>query len=446
MPSDLQHLQRYATTGDAHAFRELVQAHGAMVHATALRVTRDAATAQDVAQETFLELARKAGGITQSVGAWLHRVAWNRACDAVRRESTRKRVEQTMAETWHTDREATWPDIEPHVDDALNELPNELREVLVLYFLEGRTQAEVARHLGKNQATVSRAIERGISAMREALRSRGLIAGAGLAALFTAQSAQAMPVAVQVSLGKLSLTGIGAISAIPNASVVTTTLITMTAATKALLITGTLVAVSLPFVIDRQEKPPTTAVLPPVAKAMAAKPASVSGASDTSDEEVFNLLFGGDSDRSKHARSLVEDYRAAHPGRSMIELAKDPALTAKLQPLMQAMMTQPELGKQFVESMQLAMKVKGINPSPNTNISLNMGEGFLNTESQAERYLGAVLANDAKALAQLFADVVTEAAVEMAFDPREGPTSNGVSISKGPLPPGAKVIQKEPED
>jgi hypothetical protein len=39
MPSDLQHLQRYATTGDAHAFRELVQAHGAMVHATALRVT-----------------------------------------------------------------------------------------------------------------------------------------------------------------------------------------------------------------------------------------------------------------------------------------------------------------------------------------------------------------------------------------------------------------------
>ena len=237
MPSDLQHLQRYATTGDAHAFRELVQAHGAMVHATALRVTRDAAAAQDVAQETFLELARKAGGITQSVAAWLHRVAWNRACDAVRRESTRKRVEEAMAETWHTDREATWPDIEPHVDASLNELPNELREVLVLYFLEGRTQAEVARHLGKNQATVSRSIERGISAMREALRSRGVIAGAGLVALFAAQSAQAMPVAVQVSLGKLSLTGIGTSSAIPAASV-TTTLITMTATTKALLVTA----------------------------------------------------------------------------------------------------------------------------------------------------------------------------------------------------------------
>lgn len=80
MLSDLQHLQRYARTGDAHAFRELVRAHGPMVHATALRVTRNEASAHDVAQEAFLELARKAGSVTQSVAAWLHRVAWNRAC------------------------------------------------------------------------------------------------------------------------------------------------------------------------------------------------------------------------------------------------------------------------------------------------------------------------------------------------------------------------------
>jgi hypothetical protein len=350
-----------------------------------------------------------------------------------------------MAATWHTDREATWPDIEPHVDASLNELPNELREVLVLYFLEGRTQAEVARHLGKNQATVSRSIDRGISAMREALRSRGVIAGAGLAALFAAQSAQAMPVAVQVSLGKLSLTGIGTSSAIPAASV-TTTLITMTTTTKALLVTGALAAVSLPFVLPRTENKPAPSRQPAATKAIATNPISKSNPAQISDKEMFDLLFGGESDRSKHARSLVDDYRAAQPGLSLTELAKDPALTAKLQPLMQEMMSKPELGKQFGEAMQLAMQVKGIKPSPGTNISLNMGEGFLNNESQAERYLGAVLANDAKALAQLFADVVNEAAAEMALDPRAETSSSGVSISKGPLPPGAKVIQKEPED
>ena len=446
MPSDLQHLQRYASTGDAHAFRELVQAHGAMVHATALRVTRDAAEAQDVAQETFLELARKAGGITQSVAAWLHRVAWNRACDAVRRESTRKRVEEAMAEVWHTDREATWPDIEPHVDDALNELSNELREVLVLYFLEGRTQAEVARHLGKNQATVSRAIERGIVAMREALRSRGVIAGAGLAALFTAQSAQAMPVAVQVSLGKLSLTGIGTSSAIPAGSV-TTTLITMTATTKALLVTGTLAAVSLPFVLHRQEAKPTSVGPPSVAKNSPAKPKAKPKGPEISDEEAFNLMFGGDLDKGRQAHALVKEYRAQHPGSTLMEsLKQDADIGAKTAEIMQMMAQNPKQFKVLWEATQFAMQMKGIQPSPQTQVKLELDDAFMRTEAEAERFLGAVLSKDPEALAEAFSNVINSAAVEMALDPGADKTSTGVSISKGPLPPGAKVIQKEPED
>jgi hypothetical protein len=75
-----------------------------------------------------------------------------------------------------------------------------------------------------------------------------------------------------------------------------------------------------------------------------------------------------------------------------------------------------------------------------------MGDGFLNTESQAERYLGAVLSNDAKALAQLFTDVVNEAAVEIALDPGADKTSNGVSISNTPTPPGALIAPVEPEN
>jgi hypothetical protein len=350
-----------------------------------------------------------------------------------------------MAETWHTDREATWPDIEPHVDEALNELPQDLREVLVLYFLEGRTQVEIARYLDRNQATVSRAIDRGITALREALKTRGITCGIGLAALLTSQSAHAMPAALQASLGKLSLTSIGVpSSAIPTATVAGSTLIAMTTTTKALLITGTLATASLPFLLSRPEakpvaiQPTTAATTPP------RNPIAKANASELTDQEVFDLLFG---ERSHNAQSLVDEYRAAHPGVSVIELAKDPALTPKLQALMQKMMTTPgEQGKAFGDAMELAMKVKGIKPSPNTNTSLNLGESIMTTESRAERYLGAILSDDAKALAQLFADVVNEAAVEMALDPGADKSSSGVSIGKGPLPPGTKVIQKEPED
>ncbi|MBB5031616.1 RNA polymerase sigma factor [Prosthecobacter vanneervenii] len=447
MLSDLQHLQRYASTGDAHAFRELVRAHGGMVHATALRVTKNEATTQDVAQEVFLELARKAGSITQSVAAWLHRVAWNRACDAVRRERSRRRAEDAMAETWHTHREATWADLEPHVDEALNELPGELHEVLVLYFLEDRTQAEIARHLGRNQATVSRCIERGITAMRQILKSRGITCGAGLAAIFAAQPAQAMPFALQTSLGKLSMAGIGSGSAaVPAATFVSSSLIAMTTTTKALLITGTLTAASLAFVLPRPQAALPSSKPPSARQSAARTPVAKNKASGVSDQEMFAMLFGPGTDRLSNARSLVDEYRVAHPGKSLIELAKDPALAPKLQALMQDMMTQPEVGRQFGEATELAMKIKGIKPSPGTNVTLNMGDGFLDNESQAERYLGAVLSRDAQALAQFLTDVLNEASMEMALDPGAEKTSGGVSISTGPLPPGTKVIQPDPED
>ena len=255
----------------------------------------------------------------------------------------------------------------------------------------------------------------------------------------------AMPAALQASLGKLSLTSIGASSAaIPATTVAGSTLIAMTTTTKALLITGTLATASLPFLLSRPETKPVAIQPTPATTTPPRNSIAKAKVSEMSDQEVFDLLFG---ERSQNAQSLVDDYRAAHPGVSLMELAKDPALTPKLQALMQKMMTaHGEQGKAFGDAMELAMKIKGIKPSPNTNISINLGESIMTTESRAERYLGAILSDDAKALAQLFADVVNEAAVEMALDPGADKSSSGVSISKGPLPPGTKVIQKEPED
>lgn len=97
MTAKLEQLHRYHDQGDARAFSDLVHAHASMVFATARRVTRDASLAEDVAQETFLDLARLGHGITDSVSAWLYRVAWHRACNAVRADVTRKRCEAASA-------------------------------------------------------------------------------------------------------------------------------------------------------------------------------------------------------------------------------------------------------------------------------------------------------------------------------------------------------------
>jgi RNA polymerase sigma factor (sigma-70 family) len=403
-----------------------------MVHATALRVTRDAAAAQDVAQETFLELARKAGGITQSVAAWLHRVSWNRACDVVRRETARKRVEEAMAETWHTDREATWPDIEPHVDASLNELPNELREVLVLYFLEGQTQAEVAQHLGRNQATVSRAIERGISAMREALRSRGVTAGAGLVALFTAQTAQAMPVAVQVSLGKLSLTGIGTSAAItPASSIFTTTLITMIATTKTLLaIAATTALVAVPLIYQQQHKP---------APVIAAKPAPRDSPVKTArlaDSSTPSISQNTKPELSQTARIKAEAFIRNHRGLSQDALLQSPEIAIfneNWQRLMNSFSPRDNQRMQDAQDTFVAINGK----KSGLNLTLR------NVDDPASReMIEAAFSDDPAYVADWLLRKLDAATFETAISPGVSETSEGVKIIRGGLKKSGPVTPK----
>ena len=218
MLTDLQLLSRYHLEGDATAFRDLVQAHAGMVFATARRITRDEAMAEDVAQETFFQLARQSRHITQSVAAWLHRVAWRRACNAVRDAATRRRIEEDAAASEAAVREpaqheATWTEVQTVLDEAIDELPDNLRVPLVMHFLQGRSQRDIAEQMGVNQSTVSRHVDEGLSVLRDHLRTRGLLCGAGLAALLTANSASAAPATLLASLAKLSMSGIGASTA-----------------------------------------------------------------------------------------------------------------------------------------------------------------------------------------------------------------------------------------
>lgn len=228
METDLQLLSRYHRQGDAGAFQSLVHSHAGMVHATAVRVTRDFMLAQDVAQETFLALARSGGAAIQSVGAWLHHVAWQKARDCVRGESRRKLHESAAAEHLHQPGgEATWTELEPMLDEAINELPNEAKAMLISRFFRDQTQQQIAAEMGVSQSKVSRVLDQGIAGLRAKLRARGLICGAGLASLMSAHGVQAAPPALIANLGKLALSGVGA----------ATTKVTFTQTLKSILMT-----------------------------------------------------------------------------------------------------------------------------------------------------------------------------------------------------------------
>lgn len=208
MDHDLSLLDQYRRTGDARAFQQLVSAHGAMVFAVAVRVTRDAALAEEVAQDTFLALARRGDRIRQSVAAWLHHVARQKAANGVRGKVRRSKNEREAAVLLE-EGESPWSEIEPVVDEVMAELSEELRGLLIEHFLEQRTQAEMAKNRGVSQATVSRRIDAGLQQMRDRLRARGLVPAAGLAALLEAQAVITMPASLAGALGKLALSGVG---------------------------------------------------------------------------------------------------------------------------------------------------------------------------------------------------------------------------------------------
>ena len=97
-PQDL--LRRYSEDRSEEAFRLLVRQHSPLVYGTALRkLAGDQAAAQDVMQEVFTLLARKAaslGGVVLS--GWLYRQTCRRAANYVRTESRRKQRERTAME------------------------------------------------------------------------------------------------------------------------------------------------------------------------------------------------------------------------------------------------------------------------------------------------------------------------------------------------------------
>jgi RNA polymerase sigma factor (sigma-70 family) len=196
--SDGQLLERFVQRRDETAeaaFAALVDRHGAMVLRVCRQVLGDEHDAQDASQATFLVLARRAGSIgrRESVASWLHGVAMRVAAKA-RQAGARRRVrEQRGGEMMATRRSiAVEQDENPEhfaqLHDELRGLSASFREPLVLCYLEGLTQEQVAAQLRCPLGTVQSRLARGRAKLKSRLTKRGfelsaVFSGAGLGTL-----------------------------------------------------------------------------------------------------------------------------------------------------------------------------------------------------------------------------------------------------------------------
>jgi RNA polymerase sigma-70 factor (ECF subfamily) len=164
--------------GQLDALQDLYDKYHTMAYSIALRITSDAALAEDVVQDAFLGAWRNAGRYVEgkgSVKTWLLSIVHHRAVDAVRR---RRPVSELPEREDVPPTSLTLPDIWPEVagnldrDEitaALATLPVVQREAIELAYYGGLTQQEIAARTGTPLGTVKSRIRLGLLALRRAL-------------------------------------------------------------------------------------------------------------------------------------------------------------------------------------------------------------------------------------------------------------------------------------
>lgn len=199
MSTDDRRLLLDAVAGDAVALETLMSLYSARVYRVAYGITRNAADAEEIVQDVFLQLVLKGAGFEgrAAVSSWLYRVTTNAALN--KRRGKRLELETSLHAMLPTyqgdgrrtgDREfvlADWSatperdllsgEARDILNDALDRLPAHYRAVLVLRDVEEVPTEEVAQIVDDTAAAVKARLHRARMALREQLTRRPACSG-----------------------------------------------------------------------------------------------------------------------------------------------------------------------------------------------------------------------------------------------------------------------------
>jgi RNA polymerase sigma-70 factor, ECF subfamily len=159
-----------AKEGDRSALQFLYVRYAREIHRYVNSIVGDHHEAEDITQGVFLKLMRVLGSYKQRdvpFAAWLRRVARNAALENLRSKRT---VPVHELQTGEHSREELRSERVRDLRQALERLPSEQREVLILRHLAGLSPGEIARILDKTEAAVHGLHNRARTAFKAALR------------------------------------------------------------------------------------------------------------------------------------------------------------------------------------------------------------------------------------------------------------------------------------
>lgn len=190
--ADERKLVRLAKKGDTDAFEQLVEMHSSRIYSIALRMVGNPTDAEDLAQEAFLRIWKGLEGFNMDAkfSTWAYRLTTNVCIDYLRKEKKNNNVPLFTEDDEGEETELQIPDeryspeqkmeqeqLRQSVEQAMNSLDPQYRQILTLRELGGLSYDEIARQLELKEGTVKSRIARAREHMRRLLTADGNFSG-----------------------------------------------------------------------------------------------------------------------------------------------------------------------------------------------------------------------------------------------------------------------------
>ncbi|MEE9554333.1 MAG: sigma-70 family RNA polymerase sigma factor, partial [candidate division Zixibacteria bacterium] len=181
-----QALVKMALAGDQKAYKELFDMHRQSIFHIAVKIVRNAEEAKDLVQETFIKAfgSLKTYDSTYRFSTWLYKIAANCSIDSIRKRrihalsldkpiSTKDGdVQMEVADyTYHPERDLYAKRKRLGIEEAIEELPEKYKEVIVLRHKEDKAYEEIASHLKVPVGTVKARIFRARELLKKKLKT-----------------------------------------------------------------------------------------------------------------------------------------------------------------------------------------------------------------------------------------------------------------------------------
>ncbi len=166
-PSDEPGVLERARSGDLAALEALFRTFERRIYGLALRVLRRPEDAEEVVQETFLEIARSLDTLREdaSLWAWIRQIAVSKALMLIRRNAYRE-TDELPVDLGAPPR----PDSERlDLESALGRLDAKARAVVWLHDVEGMTHTEIGEVMGRSQSFSKSQLSRAHARLRRLL-------------------------------------------------------------------------------------------------------------------------------------------------------------------------------------------------------------------------------------------------------------------------------------